>query len=163
MINFLRVFGTRSIKTRKNWPIFSSFNPFPSMPSVATGDRKQFQYLQIVLNNKTRSLVLKFNWCKDTFQLFIKLPNSVTMPLWRSSVMIFWTIFTYKLIALYWRNLKVVLYFTKIEKQQRGNKYLLLTEFEGRTVSYGPSFSPRFMAQTRSARAINRRGKNEDP
>ena len=38
--------------------------------------------------------------------------------------------------------------------------YLLLTEFEGRTVSYGPSFfPPRFMAQARSARAINRRGK----
>ena len=43
------------------------------------------------------------------------------------------------------------------------NKYLLLTEFEGRTVSYGPFFPPRFMAQARSARAINRRGKNEDP
>ena len=61
MINFLRIFGTRSIKIRKSWPIFSSFNLFPSMPSVATGDRKQFQYLQIVLNNKTRSLVLEFN------------------------------------------------------------------------------------------------------
>ena len=46
MINFLRIFGTRSIKIRKGWPIFSSFNPLPSMPSVATGDRKQFQYLQ---------------------------------------------------------------------------------------------------------------------
>ena len=35
--------------------------------------------------------------------------------------------------------------------------YLLLTEFEGRTVSYGPSFfPPRFMAQARSARAIKR-------
>ena len=41
--------------------IFSSLNPFPSMPSVVTGDRKQFQYLQIVFNNKTRSLVLGFN------------------------------------------------------------------------------------------------------
>ena len=28
-------------------------------------------------------------------------------------------------------------------------EYLLLTEFEGRTVSYGPSFFPRFMAQAR--------------
>ena len=38
--------------------------------------------------------------------------------------------------------------------------YLLLTEFEGRTVSYGLScFPPRFMAQVRSARTINRRGK----
>ena len=43
-------------------------------------------------------------------------------------------------------------------------KYLLLTEFEVRTVSYGSSFIPlRFMAQARRARAISRRGKNEDP
>ena len=48
--------------------------------------------------------------------------------------------------------------------QMEGYTYILLTEFEGRTVSYGPSFfPPRFMAQVRSARAINRRGKNEDP
>ena len=36
--------------------------------------------------------------------------------------------------------------------------YLLLTEFEGRTVST-KLFPPRFMAQARSAQAINRRGK----
>ena len=43
-------------------------------------------------------------------------------------------------------------------------KYLLLTEFEVRTVSYGPSFfALQFMAQARSARAINRRGKHVDP
>ena len=42
--------------------------------------------------------------------------------------------------------------------------YLLLAEFEVRTVSYGPSFFPYdSVAQVRSARAINRRGKNEDP
>ena len=60
IISFLKIFGTTSIKTRKKWPIFSSFSPFPSMPSVATGDRKQFKYLQIVFNNKTGSLVLEF-------------------------------------------------------------------------------------------------------
>ena len=49
IINFLRIFGTCSIKTCKNWQFFSSFNLFPSMPSVATDDRKQFQYIQIVL------------------------------------------------------------------------------------------------------------------
>ena len=59
MINFLRIFGTRGIKTL---PIFfSNFNPFPFMPSAATGARKQFQYLQIAFDNKTRSLVLEFN------------------------------------------------------------------------------------------------------
>ena len=43
-------------------------------------------------------------------------------------------------------------------------KYLLLTEFEVRTVSYGPSFFPlQFTAQARSAQAINRRGNNVDP
>ena len=57
IINFLRFFVTRTIKTWKNWPSFSTFNQFPSMPSVATGDRKQFQYLQIVFNNKTRSFI----------------------------------------------------------------------------------------------------------
>ena len=34
--------------------------------------------------------------------------------------------------------------------------YLLLTEFAVRTVSYGPSFFPRLMAQARSARVIKR-------
>ena len=27
IINFLRIFGSRSIKTGRNWPIFSSFHP----------------------------------------------------------------------------------------------------------------------------------------
>ena len=30
---------------------FSGFNPCPSLPSVETDDRKQFQYLNIFLNN----------------------------------------------------------------------------------------------------------------
>ena len=72
IINFLRIFGPRSIKIWKTWPIFSNFNPFPSMPSVAIDDRKQFQYLQIVYINKTR---------KTPSSFFIKLPNIVTMLL----------------------------------------------------------------------------------
>ena len=60
IINFMSIFGNRNIKTRKNWPIVSSFNPLPSMSSVATGDKKHFQYFQIVLNNKVRSIVLEF-------------------------------------------------------------------------------------------------------
>ena len=44
IINILRIFGTASKLELKNWPIFSNLNPFPS---VATGDRKLFQYLQI--------------------------------------------------------------------------------------------------------------------
>ena len=49
-------------------------------------------------------------------------------------------------------------------KESASCAYLLLTEFEVHTVSYGPSFFLlRFMAQARSARPMNRRGKNEDP
>ena len=58
---FLKDFWNTWHQNLKKLAIFSSFNPFPSMPPVATDDRKQFQYIQIVLNNKTRSLVLKFN------------------------------------------------------------------------------------------------------
>ena len=61
IINFLRIFGTFSIKTRMNWPFFSRLNPLLSMSSIVPGDRKQFQYLQMVFNNKTRSLVLEYN------------------------------------------------------------------------------------------------------
>ena len=42
-------------------------------------------------------------------------------------------------------------------------KYLLLAEFSVRTVNYRPNFLHRIMAQERSARAINRWEKNEDP
>ena len=41
--------------------IFSSFNPCPSFPSAATDDRKQFQWLNMVLKNKTGTLFLKLN------------------------------------------------------------------------------------------------------
>ena len=44
-------------------PIFSTFNPFPSLPSVATDDRKQFQCRETVFNNKTRPLYVEFNRC----------------------------------------------------------------------------------------------------
>ena len=43
-------------KMRKKLANFSSFNPFPSLPSVATDDRKQFQCCNKVFNNKTRPL-----------------------------------------------------------------------------------------------------------
>ena len=43
--------------------------------------------------------------------------------------------------------------------EQTWSIYLLLTEFEIRTVSYRPSFSLQFMTQARSAQAINRREK----
>ena len=38
---------------------FSSFNPCPSLPSISTDDRRQFQCLNIVLNNKPGPLFMK--------------------------------------------------------------------------------------------------------
>ena len=40
---------------------FSSFNPFPSLPSVATNDRKQNKRYDIVLNSKPRPLFLEIS------------------------------------------------------------------------------------------------------
>ena len=42
-------------------PNFSSFYPCAFMSSLATDDRKQFQNLNIALNNNTRPLFLKFS------------------------------------------------------------------------------------------------------
>ena len=57
----LVIFENVASKLEKIGPIFSSFNPLPSLPSVATDDRKQFQYRKIVFNNKARPLFLEFN------------------------------------------------------------------------------------------------------
>ena len=40
--------------------VFTSFNPFPSLSSVATNDRKQNRRRNIVLNNKPGLLFLEF-------------------------------------------------------------------------------------------------------
>ena len=61
MIIFLVIFEDIASKLEKIGPIFSSFNPFPSLPSVATDDRKQFQCRKIDLNNNARPLFLEFN------------------------------------------------------------------------------------------------------
>jgi len=45
---FLVIFESIATKLEKIGPIFSSFNPFPSLPSVATDDRKQFQWRKIL-------------------------------------------------------------------------------------------------------------------
>ena len=39
----------------------------PSLPSVVTDDRKQFQCLNIVLNDKVGAFLLEFNLHEDTF------------------------------------------------------------------------------------------------
>jgi len=43
IISFWEMFENTASKLEKIGPIFSSFNPFPSLPSVATDDKKQFQ------------------------------------------------------------------------------------------------------------------------
>jgi len=48
-------------KLEKYGPIFSSFNSFPSLPSVATDNRKQLQWHKIVFNNKATPLFLEFS------------------------------------------------------------------------------------------------------
>ena len=50
------IFEDISSKLERTGPILSSFNPFPSVPSVATDGRKQFQCLKIVFNNNTKPL-----------------------------------------------------------------------------------------------------------
>ena len=61
IIIFLLIFENIALKLEKIGPIFSSFNPFPSLPSVATDGRKQFQWRKIVFNNKARPLFLEIN------------------------------------------------------------------------------------------------------
>ena len=61
MIIFLVGFEAITSKLEKIGPIFSSFNPFPSLPSVATDGRKQFKHLKIVFNNKPKPIFLEFN------------------------------------------------------------------------------------------------------
>ena len=53
---FWVIFENIASKLEKIGPILASFNPFPSLPSVATDDRKQFQYRKIV-----GPLFLEFN------------------------------------------------------------------------------------------------------
>ena len=55
------IFAGIALKLGKVGPTFSCFNPHPSLPSVATDNGKQFQCLNIILNNKTGPLFLEFN------------------------------------------------------------------------------------------------------
>ena len=77
MTTFLVIFGEAiCFKTWKGL----NFNPCLSLPSVATGVRKQFQCLIIVLNNKTGSFFLKFNWCETIFRLLKRYPIACHSP-----------------------------------------------------------------------------------
>ena len=45
--------GAQQTNFTKTLPNLIKFNPCPFSPSVATDDKKQFQYLNMVLNNQT--------------------------------------------------------------------------------------------------------------
>ena len=55
---FLLIFSGIALKLENVGPTFSSFNPHTSLPFVETDDRKQFQCLNIVFNNKTAPLLI---------------------------------------------------------------------------------------------------------
>ena len=55
---FLLIFAGIALKLENVGPTFSSFNPHTSLPFVETDDRKQFQCLNIVFNNKTAPLLI---------------------------------------------------------------------------------------------------------
>ena len=55
---FVVIFAAIPLKLEKVGPFFQSFNPYPSLQSAATDDRKQFQCINIVLNKKTGPLFL---------------------------------------------------------------------------------------------------------
>ena len=61
IIRVLVYFVEISSKLEKIGQTFLSFNPFPSLPSVATNERKQNKRHNIVLNNKSRPLFLEFS------------------------------------------------------------------------------------------------------
>jgi len=61
IIIFLVIFKNIASKLEEIGPIFSSFNPFPPLPSVATDNCKQFQCRKIVFKKKARLLFLEFN------------------------------------------------------------------------------------------------------
>jgi len=52
------IFKNTASKLEEIGPIFSSFNPFPSLSSVAKDDGTQFQCRKTVFNNKARPLIL---------------------------------------------------------------------------------------------------------
>ena len=72
-IRFLVFFVEIALKLEMVGPTFSSFNPFPSLPSVATNDRKQNKFHNIVLRKKPRPLFLEFSSEQDIFGILKKI------------------------------------------------------------------------------------------
>ena len=66
---FWVTFTNIALKLDNIGPIFSSFNRCPPLQSIATGDKRQYQGLNIVLNNKAGPLVLNSIDAKVRFRL----------------------------------------------------------------------------------------------
>lgn len=83
----LVIFADVTIKVEKVGPKFSSFNLFPPLPSAAAIVRKLLKGLNIVLNNKTGSLLFYYYWksfdakTSQFIFFFKKRANSVYRPL----------------------------------------------------------------------------------
>ena len=58
IITFMLIFAGIALKLENAGPTFSCFNPHTSLLFVETDDRKQFQCLNIVFNNKTAPLLI---------------------------------------------------------------------------------------------------------
>ena len=75
---FFGNFVEKASKLENFSPTFWSFNPFPSLPSVATNDKKQNKRHDKVLNNKPSPLFWEFSWEQDIFCI---LKNAKLVPL----------------------------------------------------------------------------------
>ena len=63
---FLVIFAGIALKLENVGPIFSILNPCPSLIAISY-NRKQFQCVNVVLNNKSRPLFLEFNENEEKF------------------------------------------------------------------------------------------------
>ena len=57
-------------KLEKSWPVFSSFDPFSSVPSLASNNKKYLHCTSMVIGNKSTALFFGFHWCKDVIKCF---------------------------------------------------------------------------------------------
>ena len=88
VISFFGIFCEIVSKLEKFSLNFWNFNLFPSMPSVATNDRKQNKRHNIVLNklklnsgHKPEPLFLEFSWGQHIFGILKKCKKRVTWVL----------------------------------------------------------------------------------
>ena len=78
----LVIFAGIAFELEEIGPTFVNLNSCPSLPSIATGGRKKFQCLKILLNNKTGPWFLEVNWSEHPLQHgFVKGRSTITQLL----------------------------------------------------------------------------------